>query len=143
MQFVQNFLSLPNLADIIAYSLGVIILIYEIFAKLGIKKNNLFTALKISKDINKLESLREEIKKERLELQEDKKLLAEERQKWNQEKDELQNEMNEIKKSVRLISNYSDDLVKTGISKKINKMLPVEDKEVNVNLENQEDNTND
>lgn len=146
MQFIQNFLSTPNLPDIIAYAIGAIILIYQIFAKLGIKKDNFFTASKISKEVENLKELKDEVNKEKLELARDREALAEERKKWEEEKLGLQNEMVEIKKSVRLMSKYSKDLVKTGVSRKINRMLPVESEAEDVtvlNKNNQEDKKND
>ena len=145
MQFIQNFLASPNLPDIIAYAIGAIILIYQFFAKIGIKKDNFFTANKISKEVDNLKELKNEVNKERSELARDREALAEERKKWQEEKLELQKEMVEIKKSVRLMSKYSKDLVKTGVSRKINRMLPVEQEDENVTVlnKNQEDNKND
>ncbi len=146
MEFVQSFLSTPNLPDLIAYAIGVIILIYQVFAKLGIKKDNLFTAKKISKDVDTLKEMKEEINKDRVELEKAKQELAEERKQWQKEKLEMKNELDDIKKSVRLMSKYSKDLVKTGVSRKINRMLPVESEAEDVtvlNKNNQEDKKND
>lgn len=145
MEFIQNFLASPNLPDIIAYAIGVIILIYQIFAKLGIKKDNLFTTIKIAKNVDEVKGMKEQLDKERAELEKDRQSLAKEKEEWQKERAELLKDMNEIKKSVRLMSKYSNDLVKTGVSRKINRMLPVTDEEENVTVinKNQEDKNND
>lgn len=139
MDFIREFLASPNLPDIIAYALGIVILIYQIFAKLGIKKDNFFTADKISHEVGKLKSLKDSVNEEMAELKKDKELLEHERQVWEQEKQELKTEIEDIKKSIRLMSKYSNDLVKTGVSRKINRMLPVEQEEENVDISNKEE----
>lgn len=151
MEVVQNFLTSPNLPDIIAYVVGAIILIYQIFAKLNIKKDNKNTAAKISIDVAGIAKINDTLAKEREALERDKIEFNKSIKAWEQEKIELleqidaeklelQKQMDEIKKSVRLMSRCSKELVQQGVSRKINQMLPVDEEEINIAVGSDEDN---
>lgn len=145
METVQAFLASPNLPDIIAYVLGAIILIYQVFAKLGIKKNNAFTVMKISTDTSKLNAMRAELNRDKHELVELKNQFLQEKAELVDKCDKLETELEEMRKAIRLMARNSEELVVSGLANEVNRMLPTisaEETSTNIN-EIKEDIVND
>ena len=117
-EWLQNFLSSPELPDIISYIFVGITLIAQIFVKKFVKKDNMFTAEKVNVKITKVNDLYAK-------LEESDKKHNKERSEWKQERKELKKEIEMLKQAVRLCSSNSKDLVKCGVSNKIAKLLPI------------------
>lgn len=127
-QWVQEFLSSPQLADIISYIclIGSYIALY--FVKKFVKRDNKNTISNIDLKAAKLNAMQAK-------LEASDKKHEEEREEWKKEKSELISEIKELKKAVRMCASNSNELVKKGISNQVSKMLPVEDGNIVVKTE--------
>lgn len=141
MEQIQQFLSYPELPDLIAYILSIGVLIVQIFVKKFVKKDNQKTTFNIDAKIKKLNKLEKDLEEDRQKLAEEQKALEESRK-------ALVKEMDKIKQSIRLSANNTKDLVSNGIANQIDKMLPLESEETIADIKvetlpNKEENKND
>lgn len=141
MEQIQQFLSYPQLPDLIAYILAIGVFIVQIFVKKFVKKDNQNTTFIVDTKIKKLNKLEKE-------LEEDRKRLAEEKKALEESRKALVKEMDKIKQSIRLSANNTKDLVSSGIANQIDKMLPLESEETIADIKvetlpNKEENKND
>lgn len=127
-QWVQEFLSSPQLADIISYIclIGSYIALY--FVKKFVKRDNKNTISNVDLKAAKLNAMQAK-------LEASDKKHEEEREEWKKEKQELISEIEELKVAVRMCASNSNELVKKGISNQVSKMLPVEDGNIVVETE--------
>ena len=127
-QWVQEFLSSPQLADIISYIclIGSYIALY--FVKKFVKRDNKNTISNVDLKAAKLNAMQAK-------LEASDKKHEEEREEWMKEKQELISEIKELKVAVRMCASNSNELVKKGISNQVSKMLPVEDGNIVVETE--------
>lgn len=127
-QWVQEFLSSPQLADIISYIclIGSYIALY--FVKKFVKRDNKNTISNVDLKAAKLNAMQAK-------LEASDKKHEEEREEWKKEKQELICEIKELKVAVRMCASNSNELVKKGISNQVSKMLPVEDGNIVVETE--------
>lgn len=127
-ELIQNFLTSPQLPDIISYTFLVVAYLSLYFVKKFVKKDNYITTLKIDDKITTLTGLHKK-------LENSDKLHEEERKLWAEEKKELKQEIETLKKALRISAGNTKDLVKNGISNEVFKMLPVADEENAINIE--------
>ena len=127
-QWVQEFLSSPQLADIISYIclIGSYIALY--FVKKFVKRDNKNTISNVDLKAAKLNAMQAK-------LEASDKKHEEEREEWKKEKQELISEIKELKVAVRMCASNSTELVKKGVSNQVSKMLPVEDGNIVVETE--------
>ena len=130
-QWVQEFLSSPQLADIISYIclIGSYIALY--FVKKFVKRDNKNTISNVDLKAAKLNAMQAKLEAS------DKKHEAE-REEWKKEKSELISEIKELKVAVRMCASNSDELVKKGVSNQVAKILPVDDANIIVETEKEE-----
>ena len=129
---IQQFLTLPNLPDIVTYILYGIVLIVIAFVKAFVKKDNRNTLTLVNSKSDELVQAKKELKECREEL-------AKERKLHNQEREEWRAEMDTMKQAIRLSSRNTKDLVSTGVANKIAKMLPLAEDKDNIEVENIEE----
>lgn len=132
---IQNFLTLPNLPDIITYVLYGVALIVIAFVKAFVKKDNKNT-------ITLVNSKSDELAKARKALRECREELAKERELHNKEREEWRAEMIIIKQAVRLSTRNTKDLVSNGVANKIANMLPLEEDKDNIEVKNIKEESN-
>lgn len=130
-QWVQEFLSSPQLADIISYIclIGSYIALY--FVKKFVKRDNKNTISNVDLKAAKLNAMQAK-------LEASDKKHEEEREEWKKEKQELISEIKELKVAVRMCASNSDELVKKGVSNQVAKILPVDDANIIVETEKEE-----
>lgn len=130
-QWVQEFLSSPQLADIISYIclIGSYIALY--FVKKFVKRDNKNTISNVDLKAAKLNAMQAK-------LEASDKKHEEEREEWKKEKSELISEIKELKVAVRMCASNSDELVKKGVSNQVAKILPVDDANIVVETEKEE-----
>ena len=130
-QWVQEFLSSPQLADIISYIclIGSYIALY--FVKKFVRRDNKNTINNIDLKAAKLNAMQAKLEAS------DKKHEAE-REEWKKEKQELISEIKGLKVAVRMCASNSDELVKKGVSNQVAKILPVDDANIIVETEKEE-----
>jgi len=130
-QWVQEFLSSPQLADIISYIclIGSYIALYCV--KKFVRRDNKNTINNIDLKAAKLNAMQAKLEAS------DKKHEAE-REEWKKEKQELISEIKELKVAVRMCASNSDELVKKGVSNQVAKILPVDDANIIVETEKEE-----
>lgn len=133
-QTIQNFLASPNLGDVISYVLLLVSYIVIFFVKQYVKKDNKTTIAKVDIKTANLNAIQAK-------LEESNSKHEQEREQWKKEKEELIKEIKEIKKAVRICATNSKELVKTGISNHVSKMLPVEDSDTVIITEPTENKT--
>ena len=129
---IQNFLTLPNLPDIVTYVLYGVALIVIAFVKAFVKKENKNTITIVNSKSKELVLARKALKECREELEK-------EREQHNKEREEWRAEIDTIKQAVRLSSRNTKDLVSTGVANKIAKMLPLEEDKDNVEVKIKEE----
>ena len=130
-QWVQEFLSSPQLADIISYIflIGSYIALY--FVKKFVKRDNKNTISNVDLKAAKLNAMQAK-------LEASDKKHEEEREEWKKEKQELISEIKGLKVAVRMCASNSDELVKKGVSNQVAKILPVDDANIVVETEKEE-----
>lgn len=130
-QWIQEFLSSPQLADVISYIclIGSYIALY--FVKKFVSRDNKNTNNNIDLKVAKLNATQAK-------LEASDKKHEEEREKWEKEKQELISEIKDLKNAIRMCATNSNELVKKGVSNKVSKMLPVEDGNIVVETEKNE-----
>lgn len=117
-EWLRNFLSSPELPDIVSYIFVLITLIAQVFVKKFVKKDNFFTAEKVNAKVDKVDKLYAK-------LQESDKSHEKDRKKWEEERKELKDEIEVLKRAIRLNSVNTKELVKSGIANEIAKLLPI------------------
>lgn len=132
---IQNFLTLPNLPDIVTYILYGIALIVIAFVKAFVKKDNRNTLTLVNSKSDELVQAKKELAECKEELQAERKAHKKEREEWRAE-------MDTMKQAIRLSSRNTKDLVSTGVANKIAKMLPLEEDKDNVEVENIKEESN-
>lgn len=111
-EFLQNFITLPELPDIISYLILLVVLICEQFLKKFVQKDNNITVLKVNEKTKNLETIISDYKKE-------KKALEIERNK-------ICKEFNILKEAIKKSANNNHELVSNGTANEISKMLSEE-----------------
>ena len=111
-EFLKNFITLPELPDIISYLILLVVLICEQFLKKFVQKDNNITVLKVNEKTKNLETIISDYKKE-------KKALEKERKK-------IRKEFNMIKEAIKKSANNNHELVSNGTANEISKMLSEE-----------------
>ena len=137
-QIIQNFLSLPQLADIVSYIFLIVAYIIIFFVRKFVEKDNKNVVRNVDLKAAKLDVMQ-------FKLESCNKKHEEERQEWKKEKQQLQEDIETLKKVVRVCCSNVKELVKSGISNKLVQMLPIKDgseiKDLNTYIEdNLEDN---
>lgn len=125
---IQTFLSYPQLPDLIAYILILVVYVIQDFVKKFVKKDNQKTSFYIDTKINKLRSYEKELKEQR-------EKLIEEQKAFEEIKQSIQKEIDTIKQTIRITANNTKELVVSGIANKVDKMLPLDNDKTIVNLE--------
>lgn len=124
-QWIQDFLSSPQLPDIISYVLVGIGFISQFFVKRFVKKDNFITSSQISIKVSKMEKMHAKI-------EESDKRHESDRENWKRERQELLDENKVLKKAIRLCCFNNKELVKNGIANEVAKLLPIEEVEEEV-----------
>ena len=125
---IQTFLSYPQLPDLIAYILILVVYVIQDFVKKFVKKDNQKRSFYIDTKINKLRSYEKELKEQR-------EKLIEEQKAFEEIKQSIQKEIDTIKQTIRITANNTKELVVSGIANKVDKMLPLDNDKTIVNLE--------
>lgn len=131
---VQNFLTVPELPDIISYIIITIIFIYSVFTKAFIKKDNKTTLICVETKTARLNKLEKDLEKREKEL-------LEERKRWEDDRLNMKKELATIKKAIRTSCGNTHELVSNGIANHIAKMLPLEEgnkEEQEINIDEEE-----
>ena len=123
IEAIQNFLTLPELPDIISYIIIVAVFICEYFLKKFIQKDNKLTILKVKDKTEKLDELINKYEKEKEALREERK--------------QIRKEFNMIKNAIKISVNNSHDLVSNGMAHEISKMLNDEEQNSEVNKDDE------
>lgn len=119
-QWIQDFLTSPQLPDILAYILIGVGYIGQFFVRRFVKKDNFLTSARIDTRITKLKSL--EAKMEASDKKHEK-----DRENWAKERDMLVKENLLLKKAIRLSCFNNKELVKNGIANEVAKLLPLDE----------------
>lgn len=106
---IQQFLTFPNLPDVITYILYIIILITMAFLKAFVKKDNRSTIYKVDTRTNELDKVISDFEKE-------KSLFEKERKK-------LQKELKVLKEVIKKQANNSRELVANGTANEISTII--------------------
>lgn len=112
LEQIQNFLTLPELPDIISYAIMIFLFVFECFTKSFVKKDNKATLFSVDKKIAKLNKLEKE-------LEQGKKELSDERE----DRKKMKKELEVIKKAIKTSSGNSHELVSNGTANHVAKML--------------------
>lgn len=112
MDYIREFLSRPDLPDIIGYLLIAITAIFQAFMKAFIKKDNAKTLFKVDKKIVEVLADKTQMKEATKELQEARKEIK-----------ELKKEVATMKGVIKTISSNSAELVKKGVARDVAKEL--------------------
>ena len=119
-QWFQEFLSSPQLPDILAYLLIGVGYISQFFTKRFVKKDNFMTISKIDTKFARLKSMEAKLESS------DKEHLKE-RKEWAREKQSLLEENKVLKKAIILCCFNNKELVKNGIANEVGKLLSLEE----------------
>lgn len=130
-QWIQEFLSSPQLPDIISYSLFIISMVAQHFIKKFVKRDNSRTSLSVDIRVNKLKALEDKMEANNAEHQK-------EREQWNKEREELKKEIKSVKKALKFCSGNTKELVKSGVSNEVAKMLSTSDDNKSIDSVNYE-----
>lgn len=128
-QWVQEFLSSPQLADIVSYVLLIVAYLGLYFVKKFTERDNRSTATKFTSRMSELNAMKEQ-------LENSDKEHTLEREEWCKEREELKRELKLLKSIVKVGINNTGELVTSGISNKLSKLLKVskEDEILELNL---------
>lgn len=121
---IQNFLTSPELPDIIAYVLLLVSFIYQYFIKAFVKKDNSKTMFSVDLKTNRLSNT-------------EKELIAM-KKKYEESEKRHNEEIEEMKKAIRLCSGNTPELVIKGIANKVAKLVPLENEETIIQIETPE-----
>ncbi len=126
-QWIQDFLSSPQLPDIISYVLVGIGFISQFFVKRFVKNDNLMTSTQIDTKISKLKSLQSKIEAIDKQRDKDREIWDQERQELLDENKVIKDENKVLKKAIRLCCFNNKELVKNGIANEVAKLLPIDE----------------
>ncbi len=116
---IRNFLTIPELPDVISYLLFIIVVITIEFVKAYVKKDNRITLTKVNSQVDELNKMKADFEK-------DKEEFVKEVKKFEKEKKSLQTDINKLKKAVLESSGNTRELVAKGTANKIAKDLTEE-----------------
>lgn len=116
MDYIREFLSSPNLPDIIAYLMFLTALITQGFIKSFVKKDNKNTIFKVDKRAKSLEEANAQLKAATNELHDSKKDVK-----------RLEKRVARLEKLINKISSNSAELVKKGVARDVAKELSSSD----------------
>ena len=119
-QWIQDFLTSPQLPDILAYLLIGAGYIGQYFVKRFVKKDNFLINTQVSTKVAKLEKMH-------VKIEESDKKHEKDRENWGKEKEALLEENKNLKKAIRLCCFNNKELVKNGIANEVVKLLPLEE----------------
>ncbi len=117
---IQNFLTSPELPDIIAYVLLFVSFIYQYFIKAFVKKDNKNTLISIDLKTNRLSSTEKE--------------LNAMKKKYEESERKHKEEIEELKKAIRLCAGNTAELVSKGVANKVAKLAPLENEETTMEV---------
>ena len=109
IETIQNFLTLPELPDIIAYIILIAIAIGEHFLKKFVQRDNRNTLYSVDAKTKKLDEVINNFEKKTEELEKERK--------------QMRKEFKAIKKAIKQEANNSHELVANGTANEISKML--------------------
>lgn len=113
---IQNFLTLPELPDVISYIIIIAVVIGEYFLKKFVQKDNKTTIFKVNTRTNDLENAIAKFEKKTEELEKERK--------------QIRREFKAIKKAIKQEANNSHELVANGTANAISKMLDEESQDM-------------
>lgn len=123
---IQEFLSAPQIPDIISYVLIIVAFILQAFVKKFVKKDNIQTLFKVDAKTEKLENVRAELNESKEAMRTERELYEAEKKKLEEEVALVRSELNSIKKVIRIGFGNVESLVKSGMANNIAKLLPLE-----------------
>ena len=109
MGYINSFLTLPELPDVISYIILIGLFIFDYFIKKFVKKDNINTLFKVKMRTDELENAIKEFKEEKKQLE--------------KERHQIRREFRAIKKAIKQEANNSHELVANGTANEIAKML--------------------
>lgn len=109
---ITEFLSLPELPDIIAYLLYIVVVISIYFVKAYVKRDNNNTLFQVNDKTKKLDDAINKFEKKAQELENERKKIAK--------------EFKSIKEAIKQEANNSHELVANGTANEIARMLDKE-----------------
>lgn len=113
---LKEFLTFPQLPDIISYILVIALIITIEFIKAYVKRDNKRTIIKVDEKTGKLDKLISEYEKGKKELEKERK--------------QIRKEFRAIKEAIKQEANNTHELVANGTANKISKMLDEESQEI-------------
>lgn len=113
---LKEFLTFPQLPDIVSYILVIALVITIEFVKAFVKRDNKRTIVKVNEKTSELEKLKSEYEKGKKELEKERK--------------QIRKEFKAIKEAIKQEANNTHELVANGTANKISKMLDEETKEI-------------
>lgn len=123
MENVINFLSAPQLADVISYFFIVLGYIYILFIKCFVKKDNVFTRTTVTHQVDDVNKIKGMLERQRELLDEERELLKKERETWAKERAHLAEIQASQAEAIAIIAGNVPELVKRGIANKISVSL--------------------
>lgn len=126
MEQIKEFLSSPQLPDVIAYVLTVVLFVYQFFMKRFVKKDNTRTLFSVDAKTEKLKGFQAELNARTKEAGDALKLFEEQKAQVSAELAAIKKELNEVKQVVRAGFGSTESLVKSGFANKAAKILCVE-----------------
>ncbi len=109
IETIKNFLTLPELPDIISYLILIIIFVSEHFLKKFVQKDNRTTLYSVDTKTKKLDDAIAKFEKKTEELEKERK--------------KIRKEFNVIKKAIKQEANNSHELVANGTAHEVSTML--------------------
>lgn len=120
---LKDFLTIPELPDIISYLLFIVVVITIEFVKMYVKRDNRNTLNGVNLQVD-------ELNKTKAQFEKDKEEFAKEVKKFEKDKKSLQADINKLKKAVMESSGNTRELVAKGTANKIAKELTEESQNV-------------
>lgn len=109
IETIKNFLTLPELPDIISYLILIIIFVSEHFLKKFVQKDNRTTLYSVDAKTKKLDDAIAKFEKKTEELEKERK--------------KIRKEFNVMKKAIKQEANNSHELVANGTAHEVSTML--------------------
>ena len=109
IETIKNFLTLPELPDIISYLILIIIFVSEHFLKKFVQKDNRTTLYSVDAKTKKLDDAIAKFEKKTEELEKERK--------------KIRKEFNVMKKAIKQEANNSHELVANGTAREVSTML--------------------
>ena len=120
---IQQFCSIPELPDIVAYVLIIVSFIFQFFVKQFVKKDNSTTSFQINEKVTKLLKLQDELN------------ISTQRQhndmdSFYKEKNKMLQEINLLKNAIKVLLVNNQELVKNGVANEVIKMLHLDEEDI-------------